>query len=329
MKLSVIIPVYNVEKYLKQCLDSVVNQTYKDLEIILVNDGSPDNCGEICQEYANKDNRIVYIEKENGGLVSAYTTGYKYVTSEYVTFVDSDDYIDVEMYEQMLKKFDEFKDIDLVMCAYDKFDQQNNYVKVDLGISEGIQLTKDKQFFHKMNSHFISPARWNKIFRKFILDDIIYNMDSSVESIEDRLVVVPYFMKIEKFYYIDKTLYKYRCLTNSMSKRIDRRTCENISNGLYKLLKYDKDLQFTDEIYETILEAFWRILSIILGNIKIENIKENRKLFKYYIKSKAFKLVKKVDWQVFTKKQKLLKFMLKYCPIKLYDFYSIKYFCKK
>ena len=219
MKLSVIIPVYNVEKYLKQCLDSVVNQTYKDLEIILVNDGSPDNCGEICQEYANKDDRIVYVEKENGGLVSAYTTGYKYVTSDYVTFVDSDDYIDVNMYEEMLKKFDEFNDIVLVMCAYDKFDQQNNYVKIDLGISEGIQLTKDKRFFYKMNLNFVSSARWNKIFKKSILDNIIEQMELDISFAEDLLVSIPYFMRIEKFYYIDTPFYHYRSVFNSISKK--------------------------------------------------------------------------------------------------------------
>lgn len=90
-KISIIIPIYNVEKYLKRCIDSIVNQTYKNTEIILVNDGSPDNCGEICDEYAKIDSRIKVIHKENGGLSSARNAGIDISSGEYIMFVDSDD----------------------------------------------------------------------------------------------------------------------------------------------------------------------------------------------------------------------------------------------
>ena len=108
-KISVIVPVYKVEEYLCRCVDSIINQTYKNLEIILVDDGSPDSCGRICDEYAEKDSRIKVIHKENGGLSSARNAGLDIATGDYIGFVDSDDFIDAEMYSmlyEMIKNAD-------------------------------------------------------------------------------------------------------------------------------------------------------------------------------------------------------------------------------
>lgn len=97
--ISIIVPVYNVEKYLERCIESIVNQTYKDIEIILVDDGSPDNCPVICDRYAEKDNRIKVIHKQNGGLINARKSGLEIAQGDYIGFVDSDDWIEPEMYE--------------------------------------------------------------------------------------------------------------------------------------------------------------------------------------------------------------------------------------
>lgn len=102
LKVSVIIPVYNVEKYLRECVDSVINQTYKNLEIILVDDGSPDNCGKICDEYAEIDSRVKVIHKQNGGASSARNSGIEIASGEYIGFVDGDDVIESDMYEFLL-----------------------------------------------------------------------------------------------------------------------------------------------------------------------------------------------------------------------------------
>ena len=101
-KISIIIPMYKVEPYLRQCLDSVVNQTYRNLEIILIDDGSPDRCGEICDEYAQEDSRIVVIHKQNGGLTNAWNDGMKIATGDWITFVDSDDWLELDYFEMML-----------------------------------------------------------------------------------------------------------------------------------------------------------------------------------------------------------------------------------
>ena len=106
--ISIIVPVYNVEKYLERCIESIVNQTYKDIEIILVDDGSPDNCPVICDRYAEKDNRIKVIHKQNGGLINARKSGLEIAQGDYIGFVDSDDWIEPEMYEyfaQMINKY--------------------------------------------------------------------------------------------------------------------------------------------------------------------------------------------------------------------------------
>ena len=109
--ISVIIPVYNVERYLDECIKSIVNQTYENLEIILVDDGSPDNCPRMCDDWAKKDERIRVIHKENGGLASARNAGMNICTGEYISFVDSDDWMELNAYESLLKYFDDKTDI--------------------------------------------------------------------------------------------------------------------------------------------------------------------------------------------------------------------------
>ena len=100
-KISIIVPVYKVEPYIHKCIDSILNQTFKEFELILVDDGSPDNCGNICDEYAKKDNRVRVIHKENGGISSARNIGLDVSNGEYIGFVDSDDYIKLDMYERL------------------------------------------------------------------------------------------------------------------------------------------------------------------------------------------------------------------------------------
>ena len=113
-KISVIIPVYKVEQYLPECLDSIINQTYKNLEIICIDDGSPDNSGKILDEYASKDNRIRVIHKENGGISSARNAGLDIATGDWISFVDSDDWLDINTYEKLLSSADE-ANTDIVM----------------------------------------------------------------------------------------------------------------------------------------------------------------------------------------------------------------------
>lgn len=114
-KVSIVVPVYNVEKYLDRCIESLVNQTLKDIEIILVDDGSPDNCPEMCDEWAKKDDRIVVVHKENEGASYARNTGIELSKGEYIAFVDSDDYVDKNMYDDMVMTADRYN-CDMILC---------------------------------------------------------------------------------------------------------------------------------------------------------------------------------------------------------------------
>lgn len=118
-KVSIIVPIYNVEKYLDRCMESLLNQTLSDIEIIMVDDGSPDRCPQMCDEYAKRDNRIKVIHKKNAGLGYARNSGLEIATGEYVAFVDSDDYVDVDMYERMVYEMEE-AGADAVICSYKK-----------------------------------------------------------------------------------------------------------------------------------------------------------------------------------------------------------------
>ena len=117
---SIIVPIYNVEKYLRQCLDSILRQTFRPLEIILVNDGSTDGSDTICQEYAKIDERIVYLKKENGGVSDARNVGLDAVTSDYVLFIDSDDWIEPTYVEVLYEKIEEYQ-ADIVFQNYTSF----------------------------------------------------------------------------------------------------------------------------------------------------------------------------------------------------------------
>ena len=120
LKYSIIVPIYNVEEYLEECIESLINQTYTNIEIVLVNDGTKDNSGKICEKYAKKDPRIKYIIKKNGGLSSARNEGLKHITGDYIIFVDSDDYVSTKLCEIINKIIVEEK-ADLIQYEFKKF----------------------------------------------------------------------------------------------------------------------------------------------------------------------------------------------------------------
>lgn len=200
IKLSIIVPVYNVEKYLEKCLDSLVNQTLKDIEIIIVNDGSKDNSQLIIDKYAKRyPNLIKTYKKTNGGLSSARNYGIKKAKGEYIAFVDSDDYVDLNMYSEMYKKAIS-KDFDLVVCnlkyVYDKkIVNAYSNIKFDL---------MDKNSIKKSMLN-VYPAAWNKIYHKRLFDNgVLFKEKVWFEDVEFLYRLYPYIKSIgfvEGFYY--------------------------------------------------------------------------------------------------------------------------------
>lgn len=168
--ISVIIPVYKVEKYLDVCVESVVSQTYRDLEIILVDDGSPDNCGAMCDEWAKKDPRIRVIHKENGGLSDARNVGMEAATGEFMAFVDSDDYVDRQMYDVLLRELVN-NDCDVAACGYIQSDGSESFPEQIPPYSLTFFTPVEMQI-SLMQDSAVRQVVWNKLFRTECIKDI-------------------------------------------------------------------------------------------------------------------------------------------------------------
>lgn len=223
MKVSVIIPVYNVLPYLQRCLDSVVNQTLKNIEIIIVDDGSTDGSSALVDEYAIKDLRIKVVHKSNGGLMAAWMSGLEIATGDYVGFVDSDDFVDICMYEKLSCKAEE-TDSDIVLCNH-YYDARESGGALSIHknpISPGLYDKDNISTIHQLvlpqiGRDYISPSRCNKLFRIELLKKNLKFCDTRISSAEDVNIAVPCFLSARRVYYLDEPLYYYVTRSTSIS----------------------------------------------------------------------------------------------------------------
>lgn len=163
--ISIVVPIYKVERYLEKCVDSIIDQDYRNLEIILVDDGSPDRCPQICDEYAQKDSRVKVIHKENGGLSDARNAGIKVATGEYIAFVDSDDYLTESHISTLLYTMKKY-DADISACNYIKVYEDAGIQKVEPKTDKDLVMTNIeamKDLFTLPNSSGV--VTWNKLYR--------------------------------------------------------------------------------------------------------------------------------------------------------------------
>lgn len=210
-KISVIVPVYNVEQYLERCVDSIINQTYTNLEIILVNDGSTDNSGKLCDELAKKDERIRVIHKENGGLSDARNRGIDEAESDLVGFIDSDDYIDRDMYEILLKNLNN-TDADLSMCAL--YDVYNNTPEAQVTNKETWELSSEQAIKMVMEAKILSVTAVNKLYRKSLFSDLKFEVGKIAE---DAFIMIKLLDKCEKIVATNEKKYYYVHRENSIT----------------------------------------------------------------------------------------------------------------
>ena len=199
---SVVVPVYGVEQYLSQCIESIINQTYRDIEIILVDDGSPDNCDIICDEYAKKDKRIKVFHKKNGGLSDARNFGIARASGEYIGFVDADDWIEPKMYELLVNSAIDNK-ADIVYCGTYLEYSQRTVIRRPLGkcFTDNVELCK------ALIKDEIGTPVWNKLYRKHIFTDIIF---ANGHVYEDTAIMYKLFLKTTILITVSKPLYHYR-----------------------------------------------------------------------------------------------------------------------
>jgi len=205
--ISVIVPIYKTEKYLKRCIESIINQTYTDMEILLVNDGSPDNCGSICDEYSEKDDRIKVIHKENGGVSSARNVGLDMAEGEYISFVDSDDFIKSNMIEVLMSNMLSTQS-DLVICNYENL-YENNRVKIrsdyENRVFESIY-EFEKLFVYYYYKAGIIDGPCNKLYKSVMCG----RFDEKLHNGEDGFFILEYLKKCNRISVINNVLYTYQ-----------------------------------------------------------------------------------------------------------------------
>ncbi len=209
---SVIVPIYKVENFLRECIESIIAQTYKNLEIILVDDGSPDNCGAICDEYAQKDDRIKVIHKQNGGLSDARNAGLKVFKGDYVVFVDSDDYMPGYAIEYMFN-LSVANDADMVIGGTEKFNENTGEI-----IWSTYNGTENIQIFDKleaMKDFFINGcASWARLYKRKVHENLFFPYG---EINEDEAIVLSVIDNCEKIVKSNYVVYNYRYRDNSIT----------------------------------------------------------------------------------------------------------------
>lgn len=215
-KISIIVPIYNVEKYLDTCINSICNQSYTNLEIILIDDGSPDNCSEICDNWKIKDDRIIVIHQKNGGLSNARNTGIDICTGKYIIFIDSDDYIDRNMVKKLYDNINKTKS-DISICDYylekNKKISLNNYPEVIFCT------TASDKFDYLFNEYStVTTVAWNKIYKRQLFEKLRYP-DGKIH--EDEFVICELLEMADKISYMLEPLYYYVQRNNSIMKQFN------------------------------------------------------------------------------------------------------------
>lgn len=229
-KVSIIVPVYKVERELDRCVQSLFKQTYKNLEIILVDDGSPDQCPKLCENYAEMDKRVKVIHKENGGLSDARNAGLKQASGEYILYVDSDDYIDLDACERFIKAADNQK-IDIIVGNAIMEKPDGKEMMIHSAIPTGIIYTAKQFIMSAVNAYqWYAPAWLNMYRREFLLDNQLYFKRGIY--FEDVQMLPRVFLPAKKITCVDGTFYHYIIRENSImtSQKDEKKKNDSIQN---------------------------------------------------------------------------------------------------
>lgn len=317
-KVSVIVPVYNVDKYVAKCLDSLVNQTIDDYELIIINDGSTDKSEEIVQEYINKYPKLIkYIKQTNQGLSDSRNNGLKLATADYVMFVDSDDYVCNNILEKMYNKIVEEK-CDCVICG-------NNVVKEDYTVISSTYPNNYSKMDFITKMLLGNLCAWNKIIRKEVLEDSDFLFRSRVWY-EDIDFSFKLFIKSKKMCFLEENLYNYLLRDGSImnSKNLTRNL--ELLEAFDEIIKYSKKHNVYEKYYKEIeflainhiyisccvrilcnssatnnekekllnqfMEYMNRNFSGYSKNIYIKNLSNNRKIIYYLMRLKLYGIIK-------------------------------------
>lgn len=288
--ISVIVPAYNVKSYLERCVNSIINQTYENLEIILVDDGSTDGTGTICDKMAQEDPRIIVIHKENGGLSDAKNAGLEVCKGDFISFIDSDDYIEPDMYKCMMEEMkDESVSLVTVGFIVTEADGSNHM----MGAQQRMKLTKEDAFINLFEKAEMFPSSVNKLYRRFLFENLRFRKGMINEDTE----IIPKILNIcDAVTLLDKALYHYVLRNGSITQSdfairdyegiaVYATAVEVCKSNYPKLLPYANYYEL-NRIYETY--------------VRLAKSKNRRKLWKQEISLRyqiAKKTVRCLKWQ--------------------------------
>lgn len=322
VKLSIIVPIYNVERYLERCIISILNQTYVNFELILVNDGSTDNSKDICEKYLSIDNRIKLINKKNGGVSSARNTGIELAIGEYIAFVDPDDYINKYMYEVLITTLKKDKS-DMVICGYNKVDQNEiNFQEINNHIDVNNVRTSKISKVEALDKLLIEGEKfvfaWNKIYKRKLFNELRYK---NGKIYEDEFLAHRVLYRCNKVSVINEKLYFYiqrdGSIVNSKftTKKFDKVYALKERIDFFKEknlleLKEKAEKSFVDYFIWNYFVAYQRLENVNSDLIKLKN--EFNKVFFEILKNT------KISW-----KEKLTLSLLYISP-KAYNFIILR-----
>ena len=310
-KVSVIVPIYNVEKYLEKCLDSLVNQTLEDIEIILVNDGSTDNSGEIAKKYANKyKDKIIYLEKENGGLSDARNYGLEYVKGDYISFVDSDDYISKNLYSELVKYMDE--DYDMIKFKILTVDLKNNKI-IENKTEKFENKTGEEAFDILYKTDKMTEVAWGYLYKASFWKE--NNFKYSINMYHEDFGLTPLvILKAKKVASTNILGYYYVQSDKSITRNSDENKKLKMS---YDLLKFYDNMVKKIEKYD-ISKKSKENIKIYYTNcilLEIKNISSKIERQKYIKEIKKRKMIKNIKVRNF---KQLIKRIILGININLY-----------
>ncbi|MBO5397964.1 MAG: glycosyltransferase family 2 protein [Clostridia bacterium] len=292
--ITIVVPVYKVEQYLKKCVDSIINQTYKNLEIILVDDGSPDNCGNMCDEYANLDSRVKVIHKENGGLSSARNAGIEIAKGKYISFVDSDDYITND-YIEFLYNLILTNNVKVSICSHTVI--YDTGLVLEKATNEHSVIDTKTAIERILYDEGLDTSAWAKLYETKLFENIKY---PNGKLFEDSATTCKILCECDKVAIGSKSKYFYLIRNNSITKT-------NFSSNKMDLITSTKDMgeyvlnKYPDlkkAVNRRIMYAYLSTLSQ-LANSKEKHLEEQKELLDYIKKYRkevlADKRIKKRD----------------------------------
>ncbi len=235
---SIIVPVFNTEDKLEKCIKSILGQSYRDIELILINDGSKDSSGKICEKYAEQDRRVRYIGRQNKGASATRNEGISLASGEYIQFVDSDDYIEKRMTEQLVKRMQD-TGADMVMCGYTEYFPEYKNIRLP-EIDKTIKMTEIGREYPNIFEKFLLNSPCNKLYKK---DKLFEKFPEDLSLGEDLIFNLHNMKYFEKVSFIKKSLYNYMISQGSLNRKYRKDSIE-IAERLYlESMEFSRDFQ--------------------------------------------------------------------------------------